>query len=299
MPWMSDYKMVAKAIAYLGSEFRKQPGLDELAERLGVSRYQVQRIFTRWAGVSPKRFLQFLTLEHAKECLAASETVLRTAYESGLSGPSRLHDLFVSVEAMTPGDYKRGGAGIAIRWGIHPTPFGAALLGGTDRGLCHLSFLPDPPGPEFGSPGEVAPEGETGPREAEEILRAAWPRGDLVHDPQSTLPLAEAIFALSPVERTQGSLSVLLKGTNFQIKVWNALLRIPPGSLTTYGRVAEALGSPGAARAVGSAVGKNPLGFLIPCHRVIRSAGGFGDYRWGGVRKRAILGWEAARHRGS
>lgn len=275
-----DYDTVAKALRYLEENFRRQPSLHDLASHVGLSRYHFQRLFTRWAGVSPKRFLQFLTVEYAKERLRDSEPVLQAAFSSGLSGPARLHDLLISAEGVTPGEFKTGGGGLTMRWGLHETPFGPACLALTDRGLSHLSFL------ETGDAGEVA--GTIG------HLRDRWPNASLLEDPGATAIPAEAIFRSDGPLPTCTSLSLFLKGTNFQMKVWNALLRIPPGSITTYGRLAQTLGTPSAARAVGGAVARNPVGFLIPCHRVIREMGVIGEYRWDPVRKRAILGWEAA-----
>lgn len=277
----SDYQTVAKAIRYLACNHLHQPTLTELAAHLGISKFYLQRLFTRWAGVSPKRFLQFLTLEHAKGLLQKSEPVLATAFASGLSGPARLHDLFVSTEAVTPGEYKSGGLELRIGHGVHPTPFGLALIGHTSRGLCHLDFL--------GS------DSVSGRKAAVRALRSAWPAAVLEEAPEETGLLAQRIFPHRDPERGEASLSLLLKGTNFQLKVWNALLRVPAGTALTYRRLAQALGKPTAARAVGSAVGRNPIAYLIPCHRVIREMGNFGQYRWGRDRKAAILAWEAAR----
>ena len=277
----SDFQIVAHSLSFLGKDFRNQPSLDHLASRAGMSKYHFQRVFTRWAGVSPKRFLQFVTVEHAKSLLSESEPILKTAFSLGLSGPARLHDLFVTIEGVTPGEFKKGGAGLKIRYGVHDSPFGPALLARTERGLCHLSFLPEKE-PLF-------VEGNV------QELQNEWPGATLVEVPRQTADLAKAVFQPAIRPSTPTSLSVFLKGTNFQVKVWNALLRIPPGTVTTYGRLARALGQPTAARAVGSAVGKNPVSYLIPCHRVIREMGTISGYRWGPTRKRAMLGWEAAR----
>lgn len=275
----SDYQTVARAIQYLERTFLQQPSLDDLAVALDMSKFQLQKLFTRWAGVSPKRFLQFLTLEHAKRLLLESEPLLATAFASGLSGPARLHDLFISTEGVTPGEYKTGGYSLQITYGIHSTPFGPALLANTRRGLCHLSFLPS----------DLEPDAAR----AIAGLEEEWPGANLVEDPAATAELARAVFYPHDSEPPKAPLSLFLKGTNHQIKVWNALLRIPWGTVTTYGKLAKVLGAPGSARAVGSAVGKNPLAYLIPCHRVIRQTGAFGEYRWGAQRKKAILGWEA------
>jgi AraC family transcriptional regulator of adaptative response/methylated-DNA-[protein]-cysteine methyltransferase len=277
----ADYRNVAKALEFLEENFLDQPSLDDLAAYLGMSKFHLQRLFTRWAGVSPKRFLQFLTLEHAKGLLEESKPLLATAFASGLSGPARLHDLFVNAEGVTPGEYKTGGFDLEIRHGTHVTPFGPALLGTTERGLCHMSFLPSE------GPGDKA--------RALAALQKTWPGANLREAPEATGPLARTIFFTSQSPSPPPPLSIFLKGTNFQLKVWNALLRIPEGTVSTYGGLAKALDTPGAARAIGSAVGNNPIAFLIPCHRVIKSMGAFGDYRWGSVRKKAILGWEAAR----
>ncbi len=277
----SDYETVAAALLFLEANHRHQPTLDEVAGEVGLSPFHFQRLFTRWAGVSPKRFLQFLTLEDAKNRLRESEPVLQAAFASGLSGPARLHDLFVTVEGVTPGEFKARGMDVGLRWGIHPTPFGPALLATTSRGLCHLAFL--------------ATDTAAGKEEAVRSLEEAWPRADRVEASRETGALATSIFFPGNAPPPLKPLSLFLKGTNFQLKVWNALLRVPPGTLTTYGRLAAAIGRARAARAVGSAVGSNPIAFLIPCHRVIQRMGTFGGYRWGSVRKQALLGWEAAR----
>jgi AraC family transcriptional regulator of adaptative response/methylated-DNA-[protein]-cysteine methyltransferase len=236
-------------------------------------------LFKRWAGVSPKRFLQFLTAEHAKAALREGRSALDAALDSGLSGPGRLHDLFVAVEAVTPGEYKQAGGGLAIRYGFHPTPFGQCLLALTDRGICGLAFV-DHPGPEA-----VLAD-----------LRRRWPGADLRRDQAGTVDTAARVFER---DRRGPPLTLTLKGTNFQIKVWEALLRIPPGTLVAYGDVARHIAHPGAGRAVGSAVAQNAIAYLIPCHRVIRSSGAFGSYRWGSACKQALVGWEAAQREGA
>jgi AraC family transcriptional regulator of adaptative response/methylated-DNA-[protein]-cysteine methyltransferase len=277
----SDYQIIADSLSFLGKNFQQQPSLDELAARAGMSRYHFQRVFTRWAGVSPKRFLQFLTVEHSKSLLRESEPVLKTAFAMGLSGPARLHDLFITTEGVTPGEFKSGGADLNIHFGVHESPFGPALFARTERGLCHLSFLPTQNPAEAGNNVQE--------------LQGEWPEAQLIEDPEKTYEFAQAVFGPKGGTSEPSALSVVLKGTNFQIKVWNALLRIPPGTVTTYGRLAQALDQPRAARAVGSAVGRNPISYLIPCHRVIREMGTISGYRWGPIRKRAMLGWEAAR----
>jgi len=277
---LSDYEIVARSLRHLEDHFLRQPSLDELAAHAGLSKFHFQKLFTRWAGVSPKRFLQFLTLEHAKGLLLESEPVLHTSFASGLSGPARLHDLFISTEGVTPGEFKSGGMALRITYGVHPTPFGSAFLAQTDRGLCHLAFL--------GSNNGNAEE------EAVGALRSDWPGAILAEAPGETADLAQAIFFPSEASPPTAPLALFLKGTNYQIKVWTALLRIPQGAVTTYGGLAKALGAPNSARAVGSAVAKNPIAYLIPCHRVIRGMGAIGEYRWGSVRKKAMIGWEAA-----
>jgi AraC family transcriptional regulator, regulatory protein of adaptative response / methylated-DNA-[protein]-cysteine methyltransferase len=270
-----DYQWVAQAIHFLERNARRQPSLQEIAASANLSEYHFQRLFTRWVGISPKRFLQFLTKEGAKQLLVRSESVLDVAYEVGLSGPGRLHDLFVVTEAVTPGEYKRQGEGMEIFYAFHPSPFGECLLALTTRGICHLGFV------------------EGGDRKkALGILRESWGEARLVEDPVAVFPYIVQIF---PLEKgAPARLPLVLKGTNFQIKVWEALLRIPAGAVTTYAGLSAAVGMPRAARAVGNALASNPIPVLIPCHRVIRSAGEFGKYRYGAERKKAILGWEMA-----
>ena len=269
----ADYERIEKALYYLEENYRRQPELKELAESTGLSEYHFQRVFTRWAGISPKRFLQFLTKENAKELLKRS-SVLDATYSVGLSSPSRLHDLFLSTEAVTPGQYKSNGAGLLIRYGFHPTPFGEALLGITDRGICHLSFV------------------QTGEETALKNLKANWNLATLLEDDRTTAGLIEPIFYLG---QNPKPISIFVTGTNFQLKVWEALLSIPRGAMTTYEHIAAQIGQPGALRAVGTAVGHNPIAYLIPCHRVIRETGVLGEYRWGPERKRALIAWETAR----
>jgi AraC family transcriptional regulator of adaptative response/methylated-DNA-[protein]-cysteine methyltransferase len=271
----SDYQRIEQAIRYLSENFRQQPSLGQVAARVGLSEFHFQRLFRRWAGVSPKRFLQFLTAEYARGVLQASGSVLEAAWESGLSGGGRLHDLTVALHAATPGEIKSRGAGLTIRYGFHPSPFGEALIAATTRGICALAFL-------------------QGSREdALESVRPPWKNAAFVPDQTATAVLAERLFSRRE-QQSGGDLVLHVQGTNFQIKVWQALLCLPPGSAATYGDIATAIGAPGAARAVGSAVGQNPVAWLIPCHRVIRKSGMLGGYRWGTVRKKAMLGWEAA-----
>ncbi|BCK87993.1 bifunctional transcriptional activator/DNA repair enzyme Ada [Sideroxyarcus emersonii] len=270
----NQYEVVARAIAYLRANALGQPPLKELADHVGLSEFHLQRIFTEWAGISPKRFLQYVTKEHARQALRDSSDVLTAALDSGLSGCGRLHDLMVSCEAMTPGEIRKLGAGLEIRFGFAPTPFGNAFIGWTSRGICHFEFSDD----EF----------ET----AVSALQTHWPRAALLADPVGAIALAAKIFPAVP---GPGELHLVLRGTNFQIKVWEALLQVAPGQVVSYGHLAGMVGCPKAARAVGSALAANTIGYLIPCHRVIRESGKIGDYRWGSVRKIALLAWEASR----
>jgi AraC family transcriptional regulator of adaptative response/methylated-DNA-[protein]-cysteine methyltransferase len=272
----APYPIIEQALLFLGANARAHPSLAEVAASVGMSEFHFQRLFTRWAGVSPKRFLQFQTLEHAKRLLREQRSLLDVTYEAGLSSPGRLHDLFVSVDAVTPGEFKRGGLGLTIDYGMHDTPFGDCLIAVTDRGVCALGFL----GAES---------------DAVDDLRDRWPNATLRESPAATEPYAAAIFGDEDARAGAPPLRLHVRGTNFQLKVWEALLRIPAGRVSTYEEIAEAIGSPTATRAVGAAVGANPVAYLIPCHRVIRKTGAFGEYRWGAARKRAMLGWEAAR----
>jgi AraC family transcriptional regulator of adaptative response/methylated-DNA-[protein]-cysteine methyltransferase len=269
-----DYPRIEQAILYLENHYKEQPSLEQLAAHVGLSEFHFQRVFTRWAGISPKRFLQFLTKESAKDLLDQSENLLNVTLQVGLSSLGRLHDLFVTAEAVTPGEYKSRGAGLTIRYGIHPTPFGKCLIGVTERGICHLSFV-------------QASEGD-----AIDALVSDWKEAEMVEDPQTTAPLIAPIFILNMRDETP--LHLHLRGTNFQLKVWQALLDIPAGAVTTYEGIAAQIGRPKATRAVGTAVGHNPIAVLIPCHRVIRKLGEFGNYRYGPARKKALLGWELA-----
>ncbi len=269
-----DYERIARAIEYLRRNATAQPDLTAIAHYLHLSEHHFQRLFTQWAGVSPKRFLQYLTLEHAKSRLAQSASLLDLTADVGLSGPGRLHDLFVTLEAMSPGEMRSGGSSLTLRYGIHPSPFGPCLIAASPRGICSLHFVTDP-------------------AHASVQLQRYWPYAELVPDEAVTGPMARRIFDPLKVRPTR-PLSLLVSGTNFQIQVWRALLRLPFGSVTSYRTVAAQVGHPSAARAVGNAVGANPIAWLIPCHRVIRESGTFGHYRWGENRKAAILGWEAA-----
>lgn len=252
-----------------------------MAQRAHLSEHHFQRLFTRWAGVSPKRFLQALTAEHAKARLASSRSVLDLAASVGLSGPGRLHDLFVTLEAMTPGEFRDGGRGLAIRYGVCDSPFGRCLIATTARGICALRFV------DGAGAGRIAA-----------LLRDEWPNALLQHEPLASTALANRIFA--PLgSRQVRPLALLVRGTNFQIQVWRALIHIPFGSVASYGDIARRIGHAHGARAAGSAIGANPIAWLIPCHRVIRESGALGGYRWGPARKAAMLGWEAARCAGN
>ena len=267
-----DYARVERAVSYLEENFRDQPELETVAEAVGLSTAHFQRMFKRWAGISPKRFVQYLTLDHACQRLADSASVLDASYDAGLSGPGRLHDLFVTYEAMTPGDYKRDGDGVGIVYGVHPSPFGPCFIGETERGVCALGFADDA--------ASLAPL---------EDFKQRRCNADFREDHHQTAGTAARIFGAAG-----GELALDLRGTNFQLKVWEALLRIPSGAVVSYDALAGALDKPGAARAVGSAVAANPVSYLIPCHRVIRKSGRFHNYYWGPERKRAMLAWEAA-----
>jgi AraC family transcriptional regulator of adaptative response/methylated-DNA-[protein]-cysteine methyltransferase len=264
------YGVMARALAVLDAE---GPGLslDDLSARMGMSAAHFQRLFSAWVGVSPKRYQQYLALDQAKRMLAARAPVLEAALAAGLSGPGRLHDAMVTWEAMTPGAFARGGAGLAIRWGVAPSPFGPVVAMATDRGLCGLAFA-----------------AETGVEAAAADLRARWPGAAYVADDGAVAPLVAGAFG-------GGGVPVHAVGAPFQIKVWEALLRIPSGTVATYSEVAAAAGAPQAVRAVGTAIGRNPLSYLIPCHRALRKSGALGGYHWGLPVKRALLAWEAAR----
>ncbi len=266
-----DYLRIEQAITYLEGHYKDQPSLEDVAANIGLSEFHFQRLFTRWAGVSPKRFLQFLTKEGAKDLLNKSENLLDTTHQVGLSSLGRLHDLFVTTEAVSPGEFKSRGEGVTIRYGLHASPFGKCLIAVTDRGICHLGFT-------------LTSEGD-----AIDNLVADWKNARMVEDHKHTVPLIESIFDAN----ARGKLNIHLRGTNFQLKVWEALLKIPAGTVTTYEGLAERIGQPTASRAVGTAVGHNPIAVLIPCHRVIRKVGEFGNYRYGAPRKKALLAYES------
>jgi AraC family transcriptional regulator of adaptative response/methylated-DNA-[protein]-cysteine methyltransferase len=273
----ADYDLVRRAIAFISEHWRAQPEIEAIAEAMGVSTTELHHLFRRWAGLTPKAFLQALTLDHARALLRDSASVLDASYEVGLSGPGRLHDLFVTHEAMSPGEWKAGGEGLTISYGFHPSPFGTALVMATPRGLAGLAFA---------DPGE-----ETA---ALADMRARWPKARYVHDAQATAPLAQRVFD-SKLWRPEQPLRIVLIGTDFEVRVWETLMRIPMGRAATYSDIAAKVCSPQAARAVGAAVGKNPVCFVVPCHRVIGKSGAITGYHWGITRKRAMLGWEMGR----
>jgi AraC family transcriptional regulator, regulatory protein of adaptative response / methylated-DNA-[protein]-cysteine methyltransferase len=273
----SDYDIVRRAIGYISEHWRSQPEIEAIADAAGVTPTELHHLFRRWAGLTPKAFLQALTLDHARGLLRDSASVLDASYEVGLSGPGRLHDLFVTHEAMSPGEWKSGGAGLTISYGFHPSPFGTALVMMTERGLAGLAF---------------ADAGEEATALAD--MRSRWPSADYVEDSARTAPLAQRIFD-SKEWRPDRPLRVVLIGTDFEVRVWETLLRIPMGRATTYSDIAAKLSAPKAARAVGAAVGKNPISFVVPCHRVLGKSGAITGYHWGLTRKRAMLGWEAGR----
>lgn len=277
----ADYQRIERAILALEKTFLQQPRLDEIAKSVALSEYHFQRLFSRWVGISPKRFLQYLTKEYAKALLAQSPNLLDVAYETGLSGTGRLHELFVTCEAMTPGEFKNKGEGLRIFYGFHPTPFGHCLLAVTERGICHLAFVQN-----------------GGRTKALKVLKEKWENAKVTVNPKLTQPLVDQIFNPLKHGRPQ-PLHLLLSGTNFQIKVWEALLKIPAGAVSSYEDIAARLGMPKASRAVGNAVAHNPIAYIIPCHRVVRKLGEFGNYRWGAARKKAMLGWEAAKSNGN
>lgn len=270
-----NFKRIAEAINYIQENFKSQPGLDEIAEKVHLSSYHFQRLFTEWAGTSPKKFLQYISVGHAKKMLRENQASLfDTAIDTGLSGTSRLHDLFVNIEGMTPGEYKNGGENLSVNYSFAESPFGNMLVATTAKGICHIAFADD----------EI---------KALQALTNKFPKA---HYQQMTdLIQQNALFIFTHDWQKLNKIKLHLKGTDFQIKVWETLLKIPMGQLTTYGNIARHIESPNASRAVGTAIGDNPVAFLIPCHRVIQSTGIFGDYHWGSTRKKAMIGWEAAK----
>lgn len=276
---VNDYERIARIIQFLDERHVEQPDLTTLAGRAGLSPFHFHRLFALWAGVTPKDFLQCLTLAHAKELLRDGAPILDAAMESGLSGPGRLHDLCVTLEAASPGELKSGGDGWTISFGFAESPFGKCLIAESSRGICHLSFIEN----------EKASLAE---------LRREWPQAELQRDDSIAKKFATRIFARPDESASQPPLRAFVRGTPFQVRVWRALMQVEPGTLISYGRLAGAINKPAAARAVGTAVGQNPLAYLIPCHRVIRETGVIGDYRWDRNRKRAIIAWESSRHSG-
>jgi AraC family transcriptional regulator of adaptative response/methylated-DNA-[protein]-cysteine methyltransferase len=274
-PLGEDYEIVRRVVEKISLDYRDQPSLETLAAQVGETPTGLQKLFTRWAGLSPKAFLQAVTLNHARRLLDEGMPLLEASYELGMSGPGRLHDLFVTHEAMSPGDYKTRGEGLTIRYGYHLSPFGIALVMVTDRGLAGLAFS---------DPGEE--------RAAFEDMSRRWPNANYIEDMSATAPYAGRIFDPSRW-RSDEPLRVVMIGTDFQIRVWEALLRIPMGRARSYSSIAASIGAPAASRAVGAAIGANPLSFVVPCHRAIGKSGALTGYHWGLTRKRAILGWEA------
>jgi len=270
-----NYERIAEAINYIRLNFKEQPDLNEVAEKINLSPFHFQRLFTDWAGISPKKFLQYLSLEHAKNVLKEKNaTLFDTAFETGLSGTSRLHDLFINLEGMTPAEYKNGGAALTINYSFAESPFGNIIVASTTKGICHIAFADDS-------------------NQAFENLQQQFPNAKY-NQVTDTLQ-QNALFIFRKDWSQLSNIKLHLKGTDFQLKVWEALLKIPMGNLSTYAAIAQKIESPLANRAVGSAIGANPVAFLIPCHRVIRSTGEFGQYHWGSTRKSAMIGWEAAR----
>lgn len=280
---MTDYERIEKVIRYLDSDYLEQPDLRMLAQVAQLSEFHFHRLFSRWAGITPKAFLKFLTAQHAKALLRRSRGVLEASLDSGLSGPGRLHDLLVSVDGTTPGEFKNQGQGMEIRYGFHPTPFGTCMIATTARGICHLSFLDA--------------DGRRHRASMLNQLRSAWPNADIRHHPRATRQIVSKIFNRRRRSQTE-KLPLFLIGTPSRMKVWEALFKIPPGHVVSYRDVARSIENPHASQAIGTAVSKNPIAILIPCHRVIRETGIVGDYRWGHLRKKAILAWESGRDNG-
>ncbi|MDB5119716.1 MAG: methylated-DNA--protein-cysteine methyltransferase [Sphingobacteriales bacterium] len=270
-----NYNRIANAIDYIKQNFKEQPNLDEVAEKVNLSPFHFQRLFSEWAGVSPKKFLQYISIEYAKEILKTKQaTLFDTAYETGLSGTGRLHDLFVKIEGMTPGEYKNGGENLAINYSFYECPFGDILVGSTTKGVCYLAFSEDQ-------------------QTSMNLLFNRFPNAHFSE--QQDFIQENALYIFTQDWSKLNQVKLHLKGTDFQIKVWEMLLKIPMGQLSTYGSIAKDLINPGASRAVGTAIGSNPVAFLIPCHRVIQSNGSLGGFMWGTTRKTAIIGWEAAK----
>ncbi|MEP7371928.1 MAG: methylated-DNA--[protein]-cysteine S-methyltransferase [Chitinophagaceae bacterium] len=271
----TNYSRIAEAIGYIKENFKTQPGLEEIAEKIHVSPFHFQRLFTEWAGVSPKKFLQYITVEHAKKMLKENQsTLFDTAFETGLSGTGRLHDLFINIEGMSPGEYKSGGEKLTINYSFAETPFGNILVASTAKGICHMAFADDE-------------------KQALHSLLEMFPNA--VYHQMVDLAQQNVLYIFTHDWTKLNQIKLHLKGTEFQLKVWETLLKIPMGQLSTYGNIAREIQQPTASRAVGTAIGDNPVAFLIPCHRVIQSTGVFGQYHWGRIRKTAMIGWEAAK----
>lgn len=294
-----DYALVCKAIRFISEQSRDQPGIEAIADAVQLTSAELTALFRRWAGLTPKAFLQAVTLDHARRLLDEGLPLLDAAFETGLSGPSRLHDLFVTHEAVSPGEYKSGGEGLVIRYGFHASPFGLALVMANERGLCGLAFADDgaadlsgldPAAPAAAK--SLAPE--IGRLAALTDMQSRWPRAKIIEDTAFTMPIAQRVFRPELWSPDQ-PLRVFMIGTDFEVRVWESLLGIPMGKATTYGSVAETIEKPGAARAVGAAVGRNPISFVVPCHRVVGKTGALTGYHWGLTRKRAMLGWEAGK----
>lgn len=271
-----DYKRIEKAIQFIEANFKSRPTLDRIAGSVHLSKYHFDRLFKRWAGISPIQFLQYLTLDDIKQRLAESKSLLETSLDAGLSGPGRLHDLFVNFEAMTPGDFKKQGVGLQIAYGFCDSPFGECLLASTHRGICYLGFVAS------GKQSETFAQ-----------LRDTWPGSTFIESPATACPIVNDIFRIDRRKRSQ-PFNLQIRGTNFQIQVWKALLRIPNGCVVSYQDIAAYIGHPKSFRAVGNAVAINPVAYLIPCHRVIAKSGKIHQYRWGTARKMALIGWESA-----
>jgi len=270
-----NYTRIAQAINYIKANFKEQPSLDEIAANVHLSPFHFQRIFSEWAGTSPKKFLQYISIAHAKKILTENDvTLFDAAYETGLSGASRLHDLFINIEGMTPAEYKNGGKNLAINYSLAKSPFGNIIVASTQKGVCYMAFNED---------------------EKQELKNLKLKFPNALFHPKSDLIQQNALFIFQNDWSELNKIKLHLKGTDFQLKVWETLLKIPVGQLTTYGSIAQKIKNPNASRAVGTAIGSNPVAFLIPCHRVIQSSGNFGGYMWGSTRKAAIIGWEAAR----